>query len=1137
MANWLCQLIEALEDRVERIELTLDRLNINTGQHATLRGSNYEISERQIAQWVAGTTLPLGASSSYVRFKDGNLEIRGGKFDIHTGEADARMQMDGSGLQGYNAAGNQTIDLDWTTGNLWAKKGGFGNTKAAPLIVLNEDGTATISGWDINSSSLSKNNATLHSDGYLTLGTGNDIVKLDATDETWRLWAGAAVAEDAPFRVDKDGNLVASAATITGTVTATTGYIGGWEITAHKIQSVEAGMVGIILGSASQIIKVGDTDGAHILLDGANGQVGVSNFSSGVSGWRIEENGDAEFNNINARGVFRTPVFLKEEVASIGGTFLVSESAALTADCTTSDGPDVTFTFNTKENYFSIDDIVRCKPGATKQFWAKITDVAVDGGTGTHIHTAQFKSGDTETTFEKGTAVVGYGGSGQGLVQMTATLTNAPYINIFTHAAEPWTTITERVRLGKLDGITDDEFGELTGYGLWTDNGYFSGELVATDGELQTLDIADRLTVDTDGEIYSANKYLIDQDGFFIEQGASAIFQFVEDVEAEALENVGALFSYSSAGKNVTELLAEGSASNADGIVQLHARNDDETLEWHVAINTSSDMFTVYRNANAVFWIDVNEDATVPRGKLYVRQGVVLNDDGLDSDSRIEGLADVNLFYVDASEDRVGIGTSTPQKLLDVDGDLWVNGSAYLANSNIVAAGRTAGDQTIYIDFTSGNDSTGDGTSGSPYATLTHVITNVLPLIIADTLTICVSGGTSTEYIEWSGFSNLKTIEVHARDTSDNDLYDEGQATGGGNDYLDDTGKAWNADQFNGGYIWIYYGTGAGQIRSISDTTTTRITVSANWTTNPDATSDYVIGGVAKFAFSDAPGDKDDGLNVMNVQNKALWYGIGFVSPHADLKNTIQIKETDLWYCYVKTADKMGCRVDSGFNELRFSCFTGDNGTAAGEIVAQLQGSSIYWNRSIIVETGGTARHTGFGQRTGSTANGPANYRATRVYDCDIGYQGQANSYNGEIDSWTFSGCTTDIAYSDVQAANFIPITTPLTSTSFDGDSFSDTAAIQIDLSSVFGVPANAKAVLVRIVCRDSDTWGTDGMYFAVGPTSSNWYSVVCRPFGGDVWNEMNGICPCDGGDIYYKVGASGTNTLDATLEIHGYWV
>jgi len=121
----------------------------------------------------------------------------------------------------------------------------------------------------------------------------------------------------------------------------------------------------------------------------------------------------------------------------------------------------------------------------------------------------------------------------------------------------------------------------------------------------------------------------------------------------------------------------------------------------------------------------------------------------------------------------------------------------------------------------------------------------------------------------------------------------------------------------------------------------------------------------------------------------------------------------------------------------------------------------------------------------------------------------------------------------------FYPITTPLTSTSWDGDAYStNLTATKIDLSDVFDVPAGVKAIAVRLTARDSATFGTDGLYLNIGPDSTYNYAVNCVAFGGDVRNSVNGICPCnDDGDIYYRINASGTGTLDAWIEIWGYWL
>jgi hypothetical protein len=76
-----------------------------------------------------------------------------------------------------------------------------------------------------------------------------------------------------------------------------------------------------------------------------------------------------------------------------------------------------------------------------------------------------------------------------------------------------------------------------------------------------------------------------------------------------------------------------------------------------------------------------------------------------------------------------------------------------------------------------------------------------------------------------------------------------GTATGGGATTLDNSAKAWATNQWTNYQIRITAGTGAGQIRTIASNTGTQITVSAAWTTNPDATSQYSISGNDNFLY------------------------------------------------------------------------------------------------------------------------------------------------------------------------------------------------------------------------------------------------------------------------------------------------
>ena len=81
-----------------------------------------------------------------------------------------------------------------------------------------------------------------------------------------------------------------------------------------------------------------------------------------------------------------------------------------------------------------------------------------------------------------------------------------------------------------------------------------------------------------------------------------------------------------------------------------------------------------------------------PDALLDVRGAAIFNQDGADVDFRIEGDTEANLFFVDASTDRVGIGTATPGALLNVVQDQ--NGATtLLINNNTAGTAAVAGIQ------------------------------------------------------------------------------------------------------------------------------------------------------------------------------------------------------------------------------------------------------------------------------------------------------------------------------------------------------------------------------------------------------------------------------------------------------------
>lgn len=76
-----------------------------------------------------------------------------------------------------------------------------------------------------------------------------------------------------------------------------------------------------------------------------------------------------------------------------------------------------------------------------------------------------------------------------------------------------------------------------------------------------------------------------------------------------------------------------------------------------------------------------------------------------------------------------------------------------------------------------------------------------------------------------------------------------GTASAGGASTLTDAAKAWPVNGWANFQVRIKSGTGAGQVRSIASNTATVLTVSAAWTTNPDATSIYVIEGNDDYLY------------------------------------------------------------------------------------------------------------------------------------------------------------------------------------------------------------------------------------------------------------------------------------------------
>ena len=105
----------------------------------------------------------------------------------------------------------------------WEKLSGVGPIYTSLIIAKN----ASISLFQGNQVLIKK------SDNTVTAGMSGST-----SGQKIRIWAGSATPDSAPFRVDEEGNVVATKANITGTITATGGNVGGFSLSSSSMESV-----------------------------------------------------------------------------------------------------------------------------------------------------------------------------------------------------------------------------------------------------------------------------------------------------------------------------------------------------------------------------------------------------------------------------------------------------------------------------------------------------------------------------------------------------------------------------------------------------------------------------------------------------------------------------------------------------------------------------------------------------------------------------------------------------------------------------------------------------------------------------------------------------------------------------------
>lgn len=226
--------------------------------------------------------------------------------------------------------------------------------------------------------------------------------------------------------------------------------VSGWYLSANGFadNATEAN-ANIFLDVSNTLIRVGPTTGSYVTIDGANQQIRSSNYVAGMAGAGVTLEPDLlEVGNIACRGIFRTAVFQKDIMSAVGGTVVIRPADVLSTDMSALDASTLTIEGN---ETFAVGDFLRIKDD-TDDEWLEVTNVAAAPTyTVTRDKEAAYAA-DSNPAWKKGATVTNWGASGAGGLLMTSSMTNAPYLQVFTHAGAPWTTITTMARMGELNG-------------------------------------------------------------------------------------------------------------------------------------------------------------------------------------------------------------------------------------------------------------------------------------------------------------------------------------------------------------------------------------------------------------------------------------------------------------------------------------------------------------------------------------------------------------------------------------------------------------------------------------------------------------------------------------------------------------
>ncbi|WP_320019777.1 hypothetical protein [Labilibaculum manganireducens] len=247
----------------------------------------------------------------------------------------------------------------------------------------------------------------------------------------------------------------------------TDGVNEGWEIVTDGAKDIE------ILRNIG-IINHRDTV--------CKGVIGTAPYISGLGGkgtWRISQDANAEFDNLDIREGLTCNTFTNNKINISNGDLIVS-------DTDTIEYVDGNILYFSKEQPFRVGDILRCQgsisPGNIKSYYITVASEGTSetraDEEGVLMKFITFTDKTGSGTIETDDILLRWNSSDtdrKGLLYMSSSSTYSPFYDVIYDGQT-------KARFGRLDGITTSTGKALSGYGSWAQNGFFEGWLNAEEG-------------------------------------------------------------------------------------------------------------------------------------------------------------------------------------------------------------------------------------------------------------------------------------------------------------------------------------------------------------------------------------------------------------------------------------------------------------------------------------------------------------------------------------------------------------------------------------------------------------------------------------------------------------------------------